>query len=83
VRFWLRVPARSVREGVDGLYGAALRVRVHAAPADGAANEAVISVIAAALGVPRRDVRIVAGLTSREKVVEVIGVSIARVAALQ
>jgi uncharacterized protein len=71
VRFSIRVQPRSSRPGVDGLHGDALRVRVGAAPVDGAANAAVVEVLAAALGVPRGAVRIVAGDLSRSKVVEV------------
>jgi uncharacterized protein (TIGR00251 family) len=74
VRFAVRVRPRSSRPGVDGLHGDALKVRVGAAPVDGAANAAVVEVLAAALGVPRRAVRIVAGDSSRSKVAEVDGI---------
>lgn len=75
VRFAVRVQPRSSRIGVDGVHGNALKVRVHAPPVDGAANEAVIEVLAEALGVPRRAVTIVAGQASRTKVVEVEGIT--------
>ena len=71
VRFAVRVQARSSHEGVDGVHGDALRVRVNAAPVDGAANEAVVEVLAKALHVAKRAVTIVGGATSRSKVVEV------------
>ncbi len=74
VRFDVRVQPRASRPGVDGLHGEALRVRVGAPPVDGAANDAVVEVLAAALGVPRRAVRIVSGASSRSKVVEIEGV---------
>lgn len=82
MRFSVHVQPRSSRSGVDGVHGDALRVRVNAPPVDGAANEAVIEVLAKALGVPRRAVSIVGGHASRAKVVEVHGVDAARVAAL-
>lgn len=82
VRFDVRVQPRSSRTGIDGLHGEALRVRVNAPPVEGAANEAVIEVIAAALGVPRRAVRIVTGAQGRSKVLEVDGVTGAQVRAL-
>jgi uncharacterized protein (TIGR00251 family) len=75
VRFAVRVQPRSSRAGVDGVHGDALKVRVHAPPVEGAANAAVIEVIAAALGVPKRSVRIVTGEASRSKVVEVSGLA--------
>jgi hypothetical protein len=82
VRFSVRVQPRSSRTGVEGVHGDALKVRVNAPPVDGAANEAVVEVLAEALGVPRRAVRIVAGDSSRTKVVEVAGVDAAAVHAL-
>ena len=75
VRFAVRVQPRSARVGVDGAHGDALRVRVQAPPVDGAANDAVIEVLADALGVARRAVRIIAGDASRSKVVEVAGLT--------
>ncbi|MGQ0646350.1 MAG: DUF167 domain-containing protein [Gemmatimonadaceae bacterium] len=73
IRFSVRVQPRASRTEVAGLYGDALRVRVQAPPVDGAANEALSAFLAESLGVPRRDVRIVAGGTARTKVVEVLG----------
>jgi uncharacterized protein (TIGR00251 family) len=48
-----------------------LVVAVAAPPVDGKANEAVRKVLAAAFGVRKQDVVIVAGLRGRDKVVEV------------
>lgn len=50
---------------VDG----AVLVRVTAAPADGAANEAVLKLLAAALGRPRRDLTLLRGATARIKLI--------------
>ena len=75
VRFAVRVQPRSSRACVDGAHGDAVRVRVHAAPVDGGANADVIEVLAEALDVPKREVRIVSGETSRQKVVEVGGLT--------
>jgi len=55
---------------VDGV----LRVRVAAPPVDNAANQALLRLLADELGVPRRDVRLVAGAAGRGKVVVVDGV---------
>ncbi len=79
VRFSVRVQPRASRSRVEGIHGDALKVRVNAPPVDGAANEAVVDVLAEALGVPRRMIRIVAGESSRSKVVEVTGIGAAAV----
>jgi len=60
----------------------ALRVRLHAPPVDGAANDALVTFLADQLAVPRRGVRILTGTTSRTKTVEVEGVTSADVARL-
>ena len=82
VRFAVRVQPRGSREGVEGVHGGALKVRLTAPPVDGAANEALVSLLAVLLKVPKRDVSIVGGATSRSKQVEVRGVDAARIQAL-
>lgn len=56
-----------------------LRARVAAAPVDGAANAALLRLLAEELDVARSDVRLVGGATGRTKVVAVDGVDPARV----
>ena len=58
---------------MGGGYGDALVVRVGARAVDGAATEAALAAVAEAFGVRRRQVTLVSGATSREKVVEVGG----------
>ncbi len=82
VRFSVRVQPRAARSEIVGLHGDALKVRLAAAPAEGAANEALIDLLADALGIARRAVRIVAGATSRGKIVEVDGVDVENIGRL-
>ena len=52
-----------------------LKIRVTAPAVEGAANAALVNLLADALGVAKRDVRIVAGGTSRQKLVVIDGVT--------
>jgi uncharacterized protein (TIGR00251 family) len=72
MRLHVRVTPRASRDAIEGFDDAGvLRIRVTAPPADGAANKAVTKLLAAALGVPQRDVVLVSGASSRVKVFEV------------
>ncbi len=73
MRVTIRVKPGSSRAGVGGAYGDALVVRVCERAADGRATRAALRAVAAAFGVTARDVTLVSGATSREKVVEVRG----------
>ena len=79
VRFRVRLVPRASRDEITGVLDGVLRVRLHAPPVDGAANDALVAFLADRLDVPRRGVRIVTGATSRTKVIEVEGVSSAAV----
>lgn len=78
----VHVQPRASRSEVVGTHGAALKVRLRAPPVDGAANDALVLLLAEQLGVPRHAVRIVAGLSSRAKTVEIDGTTEAAVRAL-
>jgi uncharacterized protein (TIGR00251 family) len=77
----VRVIPRAARSGLAGTRGDALLVRLQAPPVEGAANEALVEVLAGALQVPKRAVTIVAGGRSRQKRVKVVGMDAATAAA--
>lgn len=79
VRFNVRVQPRASKNEISGAHGDALKVRVTAPAVEGAANEALVEFLATSFGLPRRDVTIVSGASSRSKVVELRGVSVDRV----
>ncbi len=54
-----------------------LKARLTASPVDGVANEALQELLAKRLALPRRDISIVRGVTSRQKVVEIAGQTLA------
>ncbi len=70
----LRVTAGASRDAIAGWQGDVLRLRVAAPPERGKANEAALRLLATALGLERRRLRLVRGATSREKLVQVEGV---------
>ncbi len=67
----VRVQPRARRNEVVGWQGTTLRVRVTAPPADGRANQAVVELLAEALGLPRSSIRLVSGAASRDKLFRV------------
>jgi hypothetical protein len=75
VRLAIRVKPGSVRTSVGGRYGEALVVAVTARAVDGKATEAALRAVAAAFDVKRRQVTLVTGASSRDKVVDIDGES--------
>lgn len=73
IRVAVHVQPRASRSEIVGQHGAALKVRLQAPPVDGAANDALVRLLADALGVSQRSVCVVAGATSRAKTVEIDG----------
>ena len=71
----MRVVPRASRNELSGLHGDAIRIRLTAPPVDGAANEALTKYLADLLSVPRRDIDIISGHSSRTKVIAVHGIS--------
>ena len=75
VTFRIRVTPRAGRTVIAGERDDALVIKLAAAPVDGAANDAVIALLASLLDRPKRDVSIVSGERSRNKVMEIRGTS--------
>ncbi|HKG57378.1 MAG TPA: DUF167 domain-containing protein [Candidatus Limnocylindrales bacterium] len=75
VRFAVRLTPRGGSDHVEGVADGVLRARVAAPPIEGAANQALLRLIADELGVARRSVRLVAGAAGRQKLVVVEGMT--------
>jgi len=78
IRFAVRLTPKGGRDSIDGIEAMSdgrvvLKVRVRAAPFEGAANDALVTVLAKALGVPPRSVEIAGGATSRIKRLKIVG----------
>jgi uncharacterized protein len=69
------------RSEVIGWLGEALKIKIHAPPVEGRANEALCEFLADALDLPRRAVTVLRGDTSRQKVVRIDGLALTEVKA--
>lgn len=81
VHLTVYVQPRASRTECTGLHDGAIRIRLAAPPVDGAANEALVRFLAERMGVPRGNVRVARGTSSRRKVVMVDGVTVDRATA--
>ena len=74
-RLQLRVQPRASRDEIVGVGAGVIRVRLMAPPVDGAANDALLRLLAARLDISRSALTLVSGHTGRTKVVAVNGAS--------
>jgi len=70
----VRVTPRAGHDEITGYRGGTLCVRLKAPPVGGAANEALVELLADRLSLPKADVVILRGLRSRRKLVEICGI---------
>ncbi len=70
----VRVAPRASRNTVVGEHDGALKIAVTAPPVEGAANEAVRTLLAKRLGVPKRSVEVIGGQRSKRKRIALKGV---------
>lgn len=73
-RITVRLTPRAGRDSIDGWDGEVLRARVAAAPADGAANDSLIRLVAKKLRIAPSRVAIASGAQSRLKVLAIDGI---------
>jgi uncharacterized protein YggU (UPF0235/DUF167 family) len=76
MRITVRVIPRSKRNSIEWTAGT-LRVHLTATPVDGAANEALLTLLAERLGTAKRNITLISGATSRQKIVEFNGITTA------
>jgi uncharacterized protein (TIGR00251 family) len=84
----VRLTPKGGRDSVDGIETAAdgrpvLKARVRAAPSEGEANDALVRLIAKVVGVPPRDVALIAGHSARLKRLKIAGAAVALAEALE
>ncbi|MEC4677085.1 MAG: DUF167 domain-containing protein [Nitrospirota bacterium] len=71
----VKVEPRSSGKKITGVIDNVLKVKLTAPPVDGAANEQLIRIISEATGIKKSGIRIIRGLSSKRKVIEIKGVS--------
>ena len=69
----IRVRPGASRAALEGLHGGALKLSVPAPPEKGKANKALLELLSRALGLPKRDLSLAKGSTSRDKWVALRG----------
>jgi len=88
VALGVRLTPKGGRDAIDGIAQLAdgrsvLKVRVSAMPSEGAANDALLRLVAKAVGIPPRDVTLTAGAMSRIKQLTLSGHGPTLIAALE
>jgi len=71
----LKIVPKASRNVIAGWLGEELKIKVTAAPEKGKANQAVVALLANALGLPKQAIIITAGQTSVRKTVEIDGIA--------
>ncbi len=71
----VRIQPRASKNEIVVREDGGLKIRLTAPPVDGAANEALIRFLADKAGVPKSQVEIVSGHTSRDKIVRISGIA--------
>jgi len=73
VRLRVKAVPGASRDAIAGVLGDRLKIRVSAPPEGGRANDAIRRVLAKAFGVPRSEVELDSGATSRDKAFVIAG----------
>ena len=69
----VRIQPRASKNDIVRREGGGLKMRLTAPPVDGAANEALVKFLSDALSIPKSQIEIVSGHSSRDKIVRIEG----------
>jgi uncharacterized protein (TIGR00251 family) len=78
----VHVVPRAAKSAICGVHDGRIKVALDAPPVDGAANAALIALFAKLLRLPKRDVTLLRGEASRQKVLALRGASLEQVRGL-
>ena len=72
----LHIQPRAKQSGIVGIHNKALKVKITAPPVDDAANRAIIDYFSTLLGIAKSNIKIASGLKSKEKALQIKGLSL-------
>ncbi len=78
VTFSVRVAPRASKSEITGEFGGALKIRIAAAPIDGAANAELIKLLAKTFAISKSAIEIVVGETAKTKLIKISGIDAAK-----
>jgi uncharacterized protein (TIGR00251 family) len=70
----IRVEPRSSRSGITGTYGNGLKVKLTSPPVEGKANTELIEILAKEFKIRKKDIEILSGKKSKNKIVRLCGI---------
>jgi uncharacterized protein len=79
VTFRVRAQPRAAKTEIVGEYAGAVKLRIAAPPVDGKANDEMIKFFSRLFEIPSRSVEIVSGDSSRDKIIRIHNIGVARV----
>ncbi len=71
----IKVEPRSSKSAIVGAYGDALKIKLTSPPVEGKANKELIDLLSKELKIPKKDIEIISGQSSKNKVVRIIGIN--------
>jgi hypothetical protein len=71
----IKVEPRSSKSEIVGPYGDGIKVKLTSPPVDGKANKELIELLSKELKIPRKNIEIISGQSSKNKVVKISGLS--------
>jgi hypothetical protein len=76
IRLEIKVQPRSSKNQIVGEHNGALKVKLTAPPVEGEANQALLAYLASILKIPKKNVVLLKGESSRNKILEIRGVNV-------
>ncbi len=76
VKITLHVQPKASKSAIGGVHGDALKLRIQAPPVEGKANKATIAFLSSLFDIPKRDIVLKSGPSSRRKIFLISGITL-------